>query len=38
MEKDTVISLPESDLQGASGRWYQGHGEKVVDMRVERRN
>jgi len=38
MEKDTVISIPESDLRGANGSWYQGHGEKVVDMRVERRN
>jgi putative lipoprotein (rSAM/lipoprotein system) len=38
IEKDTVISIPESDLRGASGSWYEGHGEKVVDVKVERRN
>jgi putative lipoprotein (rSAM/lipoprotein system) len=35
-EKDTVISIPESDLKEPNGNWYLGHGEKVVDVKVGR--
>jgi putative lipoprotein (rSAM/lipoprotein system) len=36
--KDTIISIPESDLQEPSGNWYKGHGEKNVDLKVDRTN
>jgi len=35
MPKDTVVAIPESDLAGAGGTWYEGHGEKTVDMELE---
>jgi|WetSurMetagenome_2_1015567.scaffolds.fasta_scaffold04603_7 putative lipoprotein (rSAM/lipoprotein system) len=34
--KDTVISIPESDLREPSGNWYEGHGEKIVDVKIAR--
>jgi putative lipoprotein (rSAM/lipoprotein system) len=36
--KDTVISIPESDLQEPNGDWYKGHGEKTVDLKVNRKD
>lgn len=36
--KDTIISIPETDLKDPSGNWYNGHGEKNVDMKVDRTN
>jgi putative lipoprotein (rSAM/lipoprotein system) len=36
--KDTTISIPESDLKEPSGNWYKGHGEKDVDLKVDRTN
>jgi putative lipoprotein (rSAM/lipoprotein system) len=36
ISKDTVISIPESDLQDGSGSWYEGHGEKTVDFQLDR--
>lgn len=34
--KDTIISIPESELKEPSGTWYKGHGEKAVDLKVNR--
>ena len=36
--KDTIISIPEKDLKEPSGTWYMGHGEKEVDLKVDRNN
>ena len=32
--KDSVISKP--NLQGGDGKWYDGHGEKTVDLKMDR--
>jgi putative lipoprotein (rSAM/lipoprotein system) len=34
--KDTIISIPESELKEPSGEWYRGHVEKNVDLKVDR--
>jgi putative lipoprotein (rSAM/lipoprotein system) len=33
--KDTTITIPGSTLDSASGSWYQGHGEKHVDLYLD---
>jgi putative lipoprotein (rSAM/lipoprotein system) len=37
MTKDTTISILQRDLKGASGNWYQGHAEKTVDLKLDRK-
>ena len=36
VSKDTIVSIPESDLQDPSGNWYGGRGEKNVDLKLDR--
>jgi putative lipoprotein (rSAM/lipoprotein system) len=36
--KDTVVSIPKSDLKEPSGNWNDGHGEKTIDLKVDRNN
>jgi putative lipoprotein (rSAM/lipoprotein system) len=36
--KDTVVSIPDSTLTGGDGEWYNGHGEKNVDIDLDRVN
>jgi putative lipoprotein (rSAM/lipoprotein system) len=33
--KDTIITIPDSTLDSASGSWYLGHGEKNVDLDLD---
>lgn len=36
--KDTIVSIPESDLQEPNDNWNRGHGEKTVDLKVNRKD
>jgi putative lipoprotein (rSAM/lipoprotein system) len=36
--KDTIISIPSSALQGGDGKWYEGHAEKTVDLKIDKTN
>jgi putative lipoprotein (rSAM/lipoprotein system) len=38
LNKDTIISIPESELREPSGNWYEGHAEKNVDLKIDRLN
>jgi putative lipoprotein (rSAM/lipoprotein system) len=34
--KDTIISIPDTALDSASGSWYRGHGKKNIDLDLNR--
>ena len=34
--KDTIISIPDTTLDSASGSWYRGHGKKNIDLDLNR--
>jgi putative lipoprotein (rSAM/lipoprotein system) len=36
--KDSIVSIPQSDLTGGDGSWYSGRGEKNVDLNLDRTN
>lgn len=36
LPKDTVVSIPQSELKDPSGTWNYGHAEKTVDMIINR--
>ena len=33
--KDTIISIPKSELKDGDAPWYWGHGEKNVDIKLD---
>ena len=35
INKDTTITIPDSMLDSAVGAWYNGHGEKHVDLNLD---
>jgi putative lipoprotein (rSAM/lipoprotein system) len=35
IQKDTIISIPESELTGGEGGWYHGYCEKNVDIQMD---
>lgn len=36
--KDTIFSIPESELKGGNGPWYAGHGEKKIDLKLDKKD
>ncbi len=36
--KDTIVSIPSTDLKDPNGTWDKGHAEKTVDIKVDPTN